>query len=237
MPPPGPVPMGQPEPPTPAGQHPVQPPPANQYPATRIQQRFDGPAEPPDSYRESSTLRDPDSHRDPYPERDPYPDRYRDSDPYPDRYRDSDPYDDRYRDAEPYDDRYREPERDRYRDRDPYPDRRRDRDYDDHRYADRDRDRGDRFRGPSADAIGRTIQVLTALISLVFVLHIVFVVTGANQDNDFVAFTYGTAKFFVLGLGDVFTPGDATIGVILNYGLAALIYLFAGRIIARALKR
>lgn len=79
--------------------------------------------------------------------------------------------------------------------------------------------------------------MLTALISLVFVLHIVFVVTGANQENDFVAFTYGTAKFFVFGLGDVFTPGDATIGVVLNYGLAALIYLFAGRIIARALKR
>jgi len=41
----------------------------------------------------------------------------------------------------------------------------------------------------------------------------------------------------VLGLGDVFTPEDATIGVVLNYGLAALIYLVAGRIIAKALKR
>ncbi|TDC95977.1 hypothetical protein E1161_03680 [Saccharopolyspora aridisoli] len=79
--------------------------------------------------------------------------------------------------------------------------------------------------------------MVSALIALVFVLHIIFSVTGANQDNDFVAFTYGTAKFFVLGLGDVFTPGDATIGLVLNYGLAALIYLFAGRIIARALRK
>jgi hypothetical protein len=95
----------------------------------------------------------------------------------------------------------------------------------------------DQVRGPSADAIGRTIQVLTALISLVFVLHVVFVIARANQSNGFVAFTYATAKFFVLGLGDVFTPNDATIGVILNYGLAAVIYLVAGQIIARALKR
>ncbi|PKW14341.1 hypothetical protein A8926_1950 [Saccharopolyspora spinosa] len=214
---------------TPVGPQPVQQPPTNQYPATRVQQHLD--AEQPEPFRDPGTLRDPDAdrYRDPYQDRyrdDPYDDRHRD--PYHDRYPDPEPYDDRYRD-DPYDDRYRE--RDRHRDPDPYPDRHRDRDYDDRR------SRGVRFRGPSADTIGRLIQVLTALISLVFVLHIIFVLTGANQDNDFVAFTYGTAKFFVLGLGDVFTPGDATIGVILNYGLAALIYLFAGRIVARALKR
>ena len=161
----------------------------------------------PDVYVEQS---------DPFHDSDAYADRYRDPDPHPARSREPD----RHRD-DPYDDRYQERDRDR--------------DYDEHRYA--DRDRGDRFRSPSADAIGRTIQVLTALISLVFVLHVVFVIARANQSNGFVAFTYGTAKFFVLGLGDVFTPNDATIGVILNYGLAAVIYLVAGRIIARALKR
>lgn len=95
----------------------------------------------------------------------------------------------------------------------------------------------ERFRGPSADGIGRTIQICTALISLMFVLHVVFVVSGANQDNGFVSFAYSVAKFFVFGLGDVFTPGDATIGVVLNYGLAAIIYLVGGRIVARALTR
>ncbi|GAA0513108.1 hypothetical protein [Saccharopolyspora thermophila] len=175
------------------------PPPADQPPATRIQQRLDAHDEPA-PYRESGTLRDPD----------PYPD-----DHYRDPYRDD------------HDDRpYREPGWGRYRDRDPYPDRDR-----------HERRFGDRFHGPSADTIGRLIQVFTALISLVFVLHIIFVVTGANQENGFVSFTYGTARLFVFGLGDVFTPADATIGVVLNYGLAAAIYLFAGRIIARAMKR
>ncbi|MBA8825015.1 hypothetical protein FHX42_002362 [Saccharopolyspora lacisalsi] len=97
--------------------------------------------------------------------------------------------------------------------------------------------RGSSFSGPSADGIGRTIQVLSALIALAFVLHIVFVVAGANQSSGFVSFVYSVAKFFVFGLGDVFTPGDATIGVVLNYGLAAIVYLVVGRIIGRALKR
>ncbi|MEV0085858.1 hypothetical protein [Saccharopolyspora sp. NPDC050642] len=220
----GTVPMGQ---SAPVGQHPVQQPPANQHPATRIQQRMEPPE--PEPFRDQGTLRDPEPYQDRYRD-DQYDDRYRDQ--YQDRYRD-DQYDDRYRD-DPYrdhyrDDPYREPERDRYRES--RADRHRDRDYDDRR------DRGPRFQGPSADTIGRVIQVFTALIALVFVLHIIFSVAGANQDNDFVAFTYGVAKFFVFGLGDVFTPDDATIGLILNYGLAALIYLFAGRIIARALKR
>jgi hypothetical protein len=42
---------------------------------------------------------------------------------------------------------------------------------------------------------------------------------------------------FVLGFGDVFTPNDAKIGLVLNYGLAALMYLVIGKLIARALRR
>lgn len=128
-----------------------------------------------------------------------------------------------YREPEPYREPEREP-RERYRE----PDRER---------REPSADRGTRFHGPSADGIGRTVQVISALIALVFVLHIVFVMTAANQGNDFVAFVYSVAKFFVFGLGDVFTPNDAMIGVALNYGLAAIIYLVVGRIIARALKR
>lgn len=152
--------------------------------------------------------------REPEPYLEPEPRRYRDPEPPRDRYRDRESRD-RYRD-EPYESP-REPEP---------PPRRRD-------YADRE----PRFHGPSADSIGRAVQVFSGLISLAFVLHIIFVVAGANHESGFVAFVYSVAKFFVFGLGDVFTPGDPTIGVVLNYGLAALVYLALGRIIARALRR
>ncbi|MDA3648145.1 hypothetical protein OU416_29095 [Saccharopolyspora indica] len=227
-PPPG-APQGPPPGIAPQGPPPGAPqgPPPNQYPATRVQQRLDGLDEPP-AYREPDADR-LSSREDPYAEgrrdeariRDAYDDGYRAAyyDHYDDR-RDS-RHDDRYQDD--YDDRYEEPRRERRRERAPREDR-----YD---------DRGSGFSGPSADTIGRLIGVFTGLIALIFVLHIIFVLTGANQENGFVSFTYGTAKIFVFGLGDIFQPGDATIGVVLNYGLAALIYLFGGRIVARALKR
>lgn len=97
----------------------------------------------------------------------------------------------------------------------------------------RSRDR----RADRTNLIASTIHVVTALIAFVFVLHIVFTLFGANQNSGFVAFVYGAAKVFVFGFGDVFTPGSATIGLIANYGLAALVYLVVGRIVYRTLRR
>lgn len=71
----------------------------------------------------------------------------------------------------------------------------------------------------------------------IFVLHIVFSVFGANQDSGIVTFVYEAAKVLVLGFGDVFTPGDATLGLVLNYGLAAVVYFVVGRLLAGALRR
>ncbi|GAA3072833.1 hypothetical protein GCM10010464_41120 [Pseudonocardia yunnanensis] len=97
----------------------------------------------------------------------------------------------------------------------------------------RERDR----RADRTAVIANTIRVATALIALVFVLHIVFTLFGANPNSGFVAFVYGTARIFVFGFGDVFTPGDATIGLIVNYGLAAIVYLVVGRVIHRTLRQ
>lgn len=88
-----------------------------------------------------------------------------------------------------------------------------------------------------ANTVAGIIRVVTGAIVTIFVLHILFVVLHANQGNDFVAFVYSAAKVFVLGLGDVFTPHDALVGVILNYGLAALVYMVIGQLIIKMLRR
>lgn len=95
----------------------------------------------------------------------------------------------------------------------------------------------DRRGDDGASTVANIVRVVTGVIASVFVLHILFVVLHANQSNDFVSFVYSTAKVFVLGLGDVFTPHDATAGVVLNYGLAALVYLVIGQLIAKMLRR
>ena len=95
----------------------------------------------------------------------------------------------------------------------------------------------DRGRNDGADSVANIIHVVTSVIATVFVLHILFVVFDANQGNEFVSFVYGLAQVLVLGLGDVFTPDDALLGVVLNYGLAALIYLVIGRLIVKSIRR
>lgn len=89
----------------------------------------------------------------------------------------------------------------------------------------------------NAAVVANIINVVVGLIATIFVLHIVFVVAGANHSNSVVSFVYQVSRAFVLGFGDVFTPNDAKIGVVLNYGLAALVYLVVGHLIVRALRR
>lgn len=92
-------------------------------------------------------------------------------------------------------------------------------------------------RADRTNLIAGIIGIVTALIALSFVLHIVFTLFNANQNSGFVAFDYNVAKVFVFGFGDVFTPKDAKIGLIANYGLAAIVYLVIGRILYRTLRR
>lgn len=92
-------------------------------------------------------------------------------------------------------------------------------------------------RRSGGDILANVIRVVTGLVVMVFVLHILFVVLDANQGNEFVSFIYSLAQVLVLGLGDVFTPDDAVLGVVLNYGFAALIYLVVSRLITKAIQR
>lgn len=92
-------------------------------------------------------------------------------------------------------------------------------------------------RDDGAEIAIRVVRVVTSITTTVFLLHIAFVVFDANQGNGFVSFIYGLAKTLVLGLGDVFTPDDATVGVVLNYGFAAIVYLVIGQLVIKALRR
>ncbi len=97
--------------------------------------------------------------------------------------------------------------------------------------------RDDRRRNDGANTVANIVRVVTGVVVTIFVLHILFTVFDANQGNDFVSFVYSAAKVLVLGLGDVFTPNDALLGVVLNYGLAALVYLVVGQLVIKMLRR
>ncbi len=92
-------------------------------------------------------------------------------------------------------------------------------------------------RDDGANTVANVIRSVVGVVITIFALHVVFVVFDANQGNEFVSVVYALAKTLVLGLGDVFTPEDALLGVVLNYGLAALIYLVVGQLVVKALRR
>ena len=92
-------------------------------------------------------------------------------------------------------------------------------------------------RDDGAETIASIIRVVVGVVTAIFTLHVLFVVFDANQGNGFVSFVYTMAQTFVLGLGDVFTPGDEILGVVLNYALAALVWAVCGNLIIKALRR
>ena len=88
-----------------------------------------------------------------------------------------------------------------------------------------------------SSTVASVVRLVVGLVVTIFCLHILFVVLGANEGNSFVTLVYALAKTLVLGFGDVFTPHDALIGLVLNYGLAAVVYLVVGELIVKALRR
>ncbi|WP_233576361.1 hypothetical protein [Saccharopolyspora rhizosphaerae] len=94
-----------------------------------------------------------------------------------------------------------------------------------------------RRREENSDRVANIVRVVLGVVLTIFLLHVLFVVFDANQGNEFVSVVYVLAKTLVLGLGDVFTPDDALLGVVLNYGLAALVYLVIGQLVIKSLRR
>lgn len=91
----------------------------------------------------------------------------------------------------------------------------------------------DRFIGLLAGAV----RWVCLIFALILVLHIVFVVAEANEANGIVEFVDAWANRLTLGVGDLFTPEDRKLEVLVNFGIAAIIWLiissFGSKIIRR----
>ncbi|TDD70008.1 hypothetical protein [Actinomadura rubrisoli] len=84
------------------------------------------------------------------------------------------------------------------------------------------------------------ISLVTTAVVLILAVHIVFVTFEANTANDLVRWFGERATDLAWEFKDVFQPANPKAEVAVNYGLAALVYLVAGRVlvgIARRLAR
>ena len=85
--------------------------------------------------------------------------------------------------------------------------------------------------------IARVVKVLASLIAAVIVAAILLRVLGANPSNSIVSTIHDVAKAFVGPFNDIFKIKNPKLSIAVNWGIAAVIYLFVGGLISRLIAR
>jgi hypothetical protein len=81
------------------------------------------------------------------------------------------------------------------------------------------------------------ITIITSLFAVVLAANIIMVLGEANPANGVASFVRGFAAAVSLGFDDLFTPANAKTQVLLNNGLAALVWLGVGAVVTMLIRR
>lgn len=92
-----------------------------------------------------------------------------------------------------------------------------------------------RYRHDSIAA--NIISAIGAIIAIILVAHVLFTLFGANPGNALVTFVRQWASILALWFHDLFTTGNATLDLIVNYGLAIVFWLVVTGLLARLVAR
>ncbi len=87
--------------------------------------------------------------------------------------------------------------------------------------------------GSSLDALASLVRIVTVVFAGVLVVHVVLTVASANPRNGVAMVLGAAADHLTLGLGTLFAPSSPSLGIILNYGVPAVVWLVVGIIVAR----
>ena len=85
--------------------------------------------------------------------------------------------------------------------------------------------------------IARIVRLVATLIAALIVVAIVLRVLGANPGNSIVSTIHDAARAFVGPFKDIFSIKDAKLAIAVNWGLAAVVYLVVGGLIASLIRR
>ncbi|GAA3891223.1 hypothetical protein GCM10022243_65150 [Saccharothrix violaceirubra] len=91
--------------------------------------------------------------------------------------------------------------------------------------------------GSGTFTAARIISGIGAVFALIEVLYILMILFGANQGNAFFRFVQSLAEPLALFFPGLFDLGNYNLGVLLNYGLAAVFWLVLTGFIARLVTR
>jgi hypothetical protein len=85
--------------------------------------------------------------------------------------------------------------------------------------------------------IARLVRLITALVALVIVVAIVLRVLGANASNVVVKDIHDIGKTLVGPFDNVFSLKNPKASIAANWGLAAVVWLIVGSVIATLIAR
>jgi hypothetical protein len=88
-----------------------------------------------------------------------------------------------------------------------------------------------------AMALARLIRTVAAVVAVVIVAAIILRLVGANPSNTIVADIHDAGSWLVGPFHGLFSVKDSNLEMGLNWGLAALVYLFVGGLLASLLAR
>ena len=90
-------------------------------------------------------------------------------------------------------------------------------------------------RGPALAAgfLARIVRIVVALVAAIIVAGILLFVLEANPSNSVVDAVHDTAHTLVGPFKDMFSFHSAHVAIAVNWGIAALVYLVVGGLIAR----
>jgi hypothetical protein len=81
------------------------------------------------------------------------------------------------------------------------------------------------------------VMVVADILAAILGLWILMYLLEANRANSLVQFIHDAARWLAGWSHDLFTFDDAWARVVAGYGLAALVYLFVGHLVAGRLRR
>ena len=85
--------------------------------------------------------------------------------------------------------------------------------------------------------LARIVRFVAGVVALVIVVAIVLFVLGANQSNAIVKDIHDAGAWLAGPFKNLFSIHNAKVAMAVNWGLAALVYLLVGHLIARLLVR
>jgi len=83
--------------------------------------------------------------------------------------------------------------------------------------------------------LARVVRLIVGIIVLIIVAGIVLVLLKANPTNTIVSDVHDAARWFAGPFDGIFSFHNARVALAVNWGLAAVVYLIVGGLIARLL--